>query len=140
MFNKSLTLIFILISAIISSAQDVRTLEPITEKNGSELHQVGQLGRGEAYNIAWKPDGETLAVVSNAGVWLYDADFDQIDYWPYDYDYVWELAWSPNGMRLAILTDESLTVLRSDGSMAYEISVPIKSFSWHPFDNIVIIA
>ena len=33
-----------------------------------------RLGRGIAHDIAWSPDGETLAMASSVGVWLYDPD------------------------------------------------------------------
>ena len=36
--------------------------------------------RGWASSIAWSPDGQTIAVGSSAGVWLFDNDFNEVGY------------------------------------------------------------
>ena len=38
--------------------------------------------RGAATAIAWSPDGETIAVASTTGLWLFDSDFNEIGYVP----------------------------------------------------------
>ena len=38
--------------------------------------------RGVATAIAWSPDGETVAVASTTGLWLFDTDFNEIGYVP----------------------------------------------------------
>ena len=38
--------------------------------------------RGVATAIAWSPDGETIAVASTTGLWLFDTDFNEIGYIP----------------------------------------------------------
>ena len=43
----------------------------ITPDNAALLSQVGMLGRGYFNDLEWSPDGQTLAVSSSVGVWLY---------------------------------------------------------------------
>ncbi|MCY4064187.1 MAG: hypothetical protein OXG53_17590 [Chloroflexi bacterium] len=38
--------------------------------------------RGAATAIAWSPDGETIAVASTNGLWLFDTEFNEIGYVP----------------------------------------------------------
>lgn len=38
--------------------------------------------RGVATAIAWSPDGETIAVASTTGLWLFDTDFNEIGFVP----------------------------------------------------------
>src|SRR5690606_2113081 len=52
-------------------AQDSR--EPITPDNADQLAQPIRLGRGSADDAAFTSDGETLAVASTVGVWLYES-------------------------------------------------------------------
>lgn len=42
-----------------------------------QVELLRTLGRGAGYGIAWSPDGETIAVASSVGVWLYNtSNFD----------------------------------------------------------------
>ena len=45
----------------------------ITAQNASQLTQVGLIGRGYVTQVAWSPDGTSLAVAGATGVWLYTA-------------------------------------------------------------------
>ncbi len=56
----ALTAICLLYSAVVSRAED----------------------RGIATAIAWSPDGETIAVASTTGLWLFDTEFNEIGYIP----------------------------------------------------------
>jgi WD40 repeat protein len=47
---------------------------PITAENVEQLEQLAMLGRGWVRVVAWSPDGETLAVGSSGGIWLYSAE------------------------------------------------------------------
>ncbi|MBZ0277400.1 MAG: WD40 repeat domain-containing protein, partial [Anaerolineae bacterium] len=44
----------------------------ITRENVGQLTVVRQMGSGRVTEIAWSPDGNTLAVAGTFGVWLYD--------------------------------------------------------------------
>ncbi len=48
--------------------------EPITSQNINQIEKTATFGRGEIYDIAWSPNGITLAVASSRGVWLYRTD------------------------------------------------------------------
>jgi len=47
-------------------------LEPITPDNAILMRQLAVLGRGTINQLAWSPDGKTLAAAGTLGVWLYD--------------------------------------------------------------------
>jgi len=47
-------------------------LAPITSGNAIFMEQLAMFGRGPVNEIAWSPDGKTLAVASPLGIWLYD--------------------------------------------------------------------
>lgn len=49
-------------------------LEPVTPDNAIFMEQLAMLGRGPANDLTWAPDGETLAVASPLGIWLYDPE------------------------------------------------------------------
>ena len=42
------------------------------------INEVYAQDRGFALSIAWSPDGETIAVGSTTGVWLFDSDFKDL--------------------------------------------------------------
>ena len=54
-------------------------LAPITPENAIFVEQLAMIGRGPVNEIAWSPDGMTLAVASPLGVWLYDPSDLQSD-------------------------------------------------------------
>lgn len=47
-------------------------LPQITRENANRLAEIKQIGNGAVYQIAWSPDGKTLAAAGTLGVWLYD--------------------------------------------------------------------
>jgi WD40 repeat protein len=51
-------------------------LAVITAANAPALTPLARLGRGVIAAMAWSPDGETLAIATTLGVWLYGADDD----------------------------------------------------------------
>src|SRR5579859_7616437 len=85
---------------------DTDGLQPITLANASRiapLTRLGQLGRGNTGGIAWSPDGSTLAVSSDVGIWLYasarlDDEPRLISTIP---DALGEIVYSPDGKLLA---------------------------------------
>jgi WD40 repeat protein len=83
-------------------AQDRGSPIPITRDNAADITQVALLGHGWINQIAWSPDGGTLAVASSAGVWLHD--MAQPDAAPGHLETgadVWSVAFSPDGRLLA---------------------------------------
>lgn len=53
-------------------AQDGRS--PITTDNADAIIELMRIGRGTTDRVAYAPDGQTIAVASTVGVWLYPAN------------------------------------------------------------------
>jgi len=66
-----LTIGLLLTSLTLVFAQDVPTT-PITLENVNALASIHYLGRGAPTVVQFSPDGQTLAVGSSVGLWLYD--------------------------------------------------------------------
>lgn len=49
-------------------------LQPITRDNVTQLTEVARLGAGTINNVAWSPDGETIAAAGVRGVFVYPSD------------------------------------------------------------------
>lgn len=73
-----------------------------------DITQVARFGRGTAYTLAWRPDGEVLAVGSSTGVWFFDEDFNELGRLAEDMT-VDSLEWSPDGERLIAFNDSYQT-------------------------------
>ena len=72
---------------------------PTFAEDDPDIKQVARFGRGTAYTLAWRPDGEVLAVGSATGVWFFDEDFNELGRLAEDTP-VDSLEWSPDGERL----------------------------------------
>lgn len=68
---------------------------------------IARLGKGPVNQIAYSPDGKHLAVVSDIGVWLYDAltGTEQALLTKHTGLAVWEVSFSPDGQTLAVTGD-----------------------------------
>ena len=68
---------------------------------------IARLGKGPVRNIAYSPDGKHLAVVSDIGVWIYDASTgtEQALLTRDTGLAVWNVAFSPDGQTLAVTGD-----------------------------------
>ena len=103
--------------------------------------------RGWATAIAWSPDGETIAVGSSTGVWLFDNDFIESGYvatpefegFPPD-----SLDWNAAGDMIALSIRDNfdtplLIVSTESRRVVARIAAwfPI-SVRWHPEENIVV--
>lgn len=69
---KRLTLLLVILLAINVQAQTT-TYPPITPENIDSLGVFETFGVGLIYDVAWSPDGGTIAALSQTGIWLYDA-------------------------------------------------------------------
>lgn len=99
----SLMIFLVLILACPAAAQDENTQHPlITADNAAQITRLAILGRGWINQIAWSPDGTTLAVGSSAGVWLHDAaDLDAVPRFLETRADTWSVRFSPDGHWLA---------------------------------------
>jgi WD40 repeat protein len=103
MRSVSLMLLLALILTCPAAAQDDDTQHPlITADNAGQLTRLAVLGRGWINQIAWSPDGTTLAVGSSAGVWLHDtANLAAAPRFLETRADTWSVAFSPDGRWLA---------------------------------------
>ncbi len=46
--------------------------QPIGADTASRVRQAMHVGRGRIHDLAWSPDGQTLAVATAAGIWVYN--------------------------------------------------------------------
>ncbi len=98
---------------------------PIATDNAGQMTALAVLARGWINNLAWTPDGESLAVIGSAGVWLHDADdFDSEPRLIPGHDDTWSAAFSPD-MSLIAMGGRNSTVYVSDvatGEVLHELA------------------
>ena len=73
----------------------------ITPDNAAELVTVEQWGRGTVRDVAWSADGQRSAVLTTAGVWLYDSAAESPRLFPATDRMFYEVDISPDGRWLA---------------------------------------
>lgn len=75
--------------------------EVISRSNLDHVTQLAMLGQGTTRWMALSPDGQTLALASSAGIWLYEAHSLQPQRLLEGHrGEVYHVAWSPDGQRL----------------------------------------
>ncbi len=76
-------------------------LPVIGPANAGMVEELAMLSRGRIGDMALSPDGETLAISTTVGIWLYDAQSLELErYIESDVSLV-SIAWSPDGTTLA---------------------------------------
>lgn len=74
----------------------------ITAENASEMVELARLGRGTLNQMTFSPDGQTLAVASSLGIWLYNVENPETPKLIVeDTGQVHGVAWSPDSSTLA---------------------------------------
>lgn len=63
--------------------------------------EIMRLGRGLIREVAYAPNGQTLAVASSLGIWLYKVDSPDYGRLLSHTSSVWSVRWSPDGATLA---------------------------------------
>ena len=97
--------------------------QPISLENVNQVVQLGYLGRGPVGQVAWSPDGRSLAVAYSRGVSLYDAEtLEQVRFWE-TYTPVPNLAFSPDGTLVAAGAGDQVRLWRvSDGTLQHTLT------------------
>ncbi len=63
---------------------------------------IGRLGRGRINDLAFSPDGESLAIATTIGVWIYElATLEPIALWETERGLISTVAFSPDGQWIA---------------------------------------
>ena len=122
---------------------------------------IGQ-DRGWATAIAWRPDGEMIAIASTTGIWLFDGEFNELGYvrvkqaeykvpWQRDVKQKWDLpprslSWNAAGDLLAVgnmqvggapiqIIDIAKLEVISEMSTRYREWTPVQ---WHPREDFIV--
>ena len=74
---------------------------PISVDNADRISELAIWGNGSANDLAYSPDGSTLAVVSSLGIYLYDDNSYRLEVIATDVA-ISSLAFSPDGETLAV--------------------------------------
>jgi WD40 repeat protein len=112
-------------------------VEAITAENAYKVTQLGFWGEGRINDVAWSPDGKTIAVASSTGVFLYSsATYNEINSIAVGSD-VYRIAFSPDGAMLALDLGFNITIFNiTNGEALRTLSVqrdyPGSSFAYSP--------
>ncbi len=79
----------------------VRTYAVINTENAATVHEQKRVGRGRIVAIAYAPDGETLALGSAIGIYLYDLNTFHLQQFLPTPTWVWCLTYNRTGTWLA---------------------------------------
>ncbi|MCY4063885.1 MAG: WD40 repeat domain-containing protein [Chloroflexi bacterium] len=109
--------------------------------------------RGIATAIDWSPDGDTIAVVSSTGLWLFDTDFNEVgfvdigltEWWHWPASLEWNAAGNllavgyprdryPGISEIQIIDVDKLEVI-TEISLGYLDEWLWTEVAWHPSDN-----
>jgi WD40 repeat protein len=71
-----------------------------------ETFRVKQLDYGWIQDIAWSPDGQTLAVAAEKGIFLLNKNYEEIGLLSNEFAKQRDLAWNFDGTRLAVVNSE----------------------------------
>lgn len=98
----------------------------LTARNVVQMQRLYRWGNGEATAVAFSPDGRYLAVASNVGVFLYDAQtFEAVRLIEAEYA-ARHLAFGPDGARLATADVQRVSVWDvAEGTLVAEMKEPI---------------
>lgn len=116
----------------------VRTVQTLNSTVAEDLAdgELLRLKRGTIQQISYAPDGQTIAVATNIGVWLYETSGSNARYLA-DLSPVWSVSWSPDSRLLASGSiDGAVRIWRvADGAKLQELSghsAQVRAVAWSP--------
>ncbi len=119
------------------TASPRREPSPLGPRNAASLREEALLGRGRIIALAHAPNGETLAVASSIGVYLYRlSDFQMERFLPTP-AWVWSVAYAPDGSLLAAGMDNGTVRLWNAEQFASPADLaahnhPVRSLAFSP--------
>lgn len=84
---------------------------PITVENAGQVEAIQRVGRGIVRDLAWSPDGETLAVATTVGVWTYGGDLNAEPHLLAGQTGASSVTWSPGGEQIASGGDDATVMI-----------------------------
>ncbi|GEM_PF-6061148 len=125
MVRRSLcTLVMCLLMGITSLSQGIpQNLEPIQAASAPRLQSLVSLGAGAATDLVWSPRGDTIAIGTGAGIWLYNAQDIMLPPTRLEVGAVASLAYNSDGSLLAIGTDNGAV-------QVFSVPIPQPLLTW----------
>ncbi|MBZ0278628.1 MAG: WD40 repeat domain-containing protein [Anaerolineae bacterium] len=135
--TSCIIIVVLLIVVLPVSSQD-SSRSVIMPDNAAQLTELIRLGRGSTEHVAYSPDGQTLAVASTVGVWLYQPSAldtpDEPALLPTP-KVAEAIAYSPDGSTLAVVSDSTVfywNTATQEMTGSFELSRSSESIAYSP--------
>ena len=107
----------------------------ISTTNAQQVAKIKTIGRGTVSDLAWSPDGNTLALATGLGVWLYDtSNYNATPLLLGNQEIgASRIAYSPDGTKLAVRTGEGIMLWDIEENEALlTLEIKTSTFAFHP--------
>ena len=75
MSARSWLYLFLLLALVpLKQASGTGSHPPLTANNAAHIQQIAVVGHGYLNDVAWSPDAHSIAVASDLGIWVFDAN------------------------------------------------------------------
>ncbi|MCB0008250.1 MAG: hypothetical protein KDE04_17420 [Anaerolineales bacterium] len=106
--------------------------QPITAANVSLLAETGRWGKGRILQAIYSPDGASLYVLTEQGLYLYEtATATQLTFWPFAGSAMQAMALSPDGTMLALLAASEVPFVELRAAADFRFLA-----AFYPFPNV----
>ena len=90
---------------------------------------IARLGRGRIADLAFSPDGESLAIATTVGVWIYElATMEPIALWETERGLVSTVVFSPNGQWIATINWDGIIKIRETETQRCTAKIQISRY------------